>query len=77
MRDAGTPDSIVLTPAKPWWQSRTLWFNALVAVGAALEAGTGLLAQLFTPEIYPRVALAVALINAVLRVVTTQAVTTK
>ena len=59
---------------KPWWQSRTLWFNALCAVLAALEAGTGTLAQIFSPAIYPRVALAIAVCNAVLRIATTQGV---
>lgn len=56
---------------KSWWKSRTLWFNALVAVLATLEASTGLLAQLFTPQVYPAVALSIALTNAVLRIITT------
>jgi hypothetical protein len=64
-------------PTKPWWKSRELWFNAAVAIMAALEVSTGLLAQLFTPAVYPRIAIGVAIINAVLRVISAHRLTLK
>ena len=57
-----------------WWKSTTLWFNVFVAVMSALEAGTGYLAQIFSPTVYPIVAIVVACVNAVLRFRTTQGV---
>ncbi len=75
----GTPPPVVVErrARKPWWKSRTLWFNALCAAMAALEAGTGFLAQIFSPAVYPKIAIAVAVINAVLRVVTAQRIALK
>lgn len=59
--------------AKPWWTSRTLRINALAAALVALEAGTGLLQPLLPVNFYTAVAVGLPVINAVLRVVTTQA----
>lgn len=59
--------------AKPWWASRTLRINALAAALVALEAGTGLLQPLLPVNFYTAVAVGLPVINAVLRVVTTQA----
>lgn len=58
---------------KPWWKSRTLQVNALVAGLVALEAVTGLLQPIVGPHFYAVVAVGLPVINAVLRVVTTQA----
>lgn len=61
--------------AKPWWQSKTLWVNAIAAALTALEAGTGVL-QLYLPvNFYAVMAVGLPVVNAVLRVVTTTAVT--
>jgi len=62
---------------KVWWRSRELWFNGFVAVMAALEVGTGYLAQIFSPAVYPKVAIVIAIINALLRVTTTHRLTLK
>lgn len=62
---------------KPWWKSRVLWFNALVAVAAIVEAQTALLAQILPPHVYPAAALGVAVVNAVLRVITATGLTLK
>lgn len=59
--------------AKPWWTSRTLRINAAAAALVALEAGTGLLQPLLPVNFYTAVAVGLPVINAVLRVVTTQA----
>ena len=58
--------------AKPWWRSRTLWFNALCAALAAAQAGYGLLQPLLPVNAYAVLAFALPLGNAVLRVRTTQ-----
>lgn len=77
-----TPPTIALPPQaeggkKIWWKSRVLWFNALVAVLAIAEAQTAQLAQILSPHVYPYVALGVAAVNAVLRVVTATGLTLK
>ena len=57
---------------KAWYMSKTLWVNAIVAALVALEAGTGLLQPFLPPHFYTIVAVGLPVINAVLRVVTTQ-----
>jgi hypothetical protein len=52
-----------------------LQVNALAAGLVALEAGTGLLQPVLPVNFYTAVAVALPVINAVLRVVTTQALT--
>lgn len=59
--------------AKPWWKSRTIRVNAVVAALVALEAGTGLLQPVLPVNFYTLVAVGLPVINAVLRVVTNQA----
>lgn len=63
--------------AKPWWKSKTIRVNAVVAGLVALEAGTGLLQPVLPVNFYTAVAVLLPVINAVLRVVTTQALTRK
>lgn len=58
---------------KPWWRSRTLQVNALVAALVALEAGTGLMQDVLPVNFYTAIAVALPVINAVLRVVTHEA----
>ena len=57
---------------KQWWKSKTLWFNALVAAATAAEASLSLLQPVLGAGTYPSIAFALALGNAVLRVMTTQ-----
>ena len=59
--------------AKPWWKSRTIRVNAVIAGLVALEAGTGLLQPILPVNFYTAVAVGLPVINAVLRVITTQA----
>lgn len=59
--------------AKPWWKSRTIRVNALVAALVALEAGTGLMQPVLPVNFYTAIAVALPVINAVLRVVTHEA----
>jgi hypothetical protein len=61
---------------KHWCHSRTLWVNAAAAGLVALEASTGLLQPHLPVNLYTAVAVALPMINAVLRVITTQGVRT-
>lgn len=61
-----------LVPAKPWWQSKTIWLNAIALVVAIITAVTDVL-QL--SEDATQVVLAVtAALNVILRFFTTQPV---
>ena len=63
--------------AKPWWHSKTLWLNAVVAALVALEAGTGVLQPVVPVNVYAALAAGLPVLNAVLRVMTTQGVSLK
>lgn len=57
---------------KPWWQSKTLWLNAIAAGLVALESGTGRLQPSLPVNFYTLLAVGLPVINAWLRVITTQ-----
>lgn len=57
---------------KPWYTSKTLWVNAVVAALAALEAGTSILQPFLPANFYAIVAVGLPVVNAVLRIITTQ-----
>jgi len=57
---------------KAWYESKTLWVNAIVAALVALEAGTGLLQPFLPPHFYVIVAIGLPIVNTVLRIVTVQ-----
>lgn len=57
---------------KKWYKSKTIQLNAIAASLMALEASTGLLKPLFGSNVYAVFAVALAVINAYLRVITTQ-----
>jgi len=62
---------------KPWYLSKTLIVNALAAGLMAFEAVTGLLQPHLPANLYVLLAVGLPVINAVLRVVTTQGVELK
>lgn len=67
-----------MTPSKkPWWKSRTLWVNTAAAALVALEANTGLLQPLLPVNLYTAIAIALPVLNAALRIVTSQGVSLK
>ena len=55
---------------KPWWKSKVLWFNVLVAIGTAAEASIHVIADNFSPEVYFGLILGISGINVVLRFTT-------
>lgn len=59
---------------KPWYKSKTLWVNIIVAVLATLEASTGLLQPYLPNHWYVAVAVGLPVINVVLRIITTQGI---
>lgn len=60
---------------KKWYQSKTLILNALAAGLLALEAASGVLQPFLPVNFYAAMAVALPIVNAVLRVVTTQGLT--
>lgn len=59
---------------KPWYRSRTILVNAAVAGLVALEASFGLLQPHLPVNVYAAVAVALPVINAILRIITTQGI---
>lgn len=57
---------------KPWWKSRTLWVNASMAALTALEGVTGWLQPYLPVNFYVAMAVALPILNGVLRAITTQ-----
>lgn len=55
---------------KKWWKSRLVWFNVIVAVGAAAEGSLHVIADKFAPEVYFGLILIVSGVNVVLRFAT-------
>lgn len=61
-----------MTETKPWWLSRTLIVNAALLALASAESQLQVLQPLLPINVYALLAFALPVVNAVLRVVTTQ-----
>ena len=61
---------------KHWWHSRVIWINVVAAGLLALEASTGMLQPLLPVNLYTAIAVGLPVINAMLRIVTSQAIRT-
>lgn len=59
---------------KAWYKSKSLWVNAVVAGLVALEAVTGLLQPYVGDAFYAAIAVALPIVNAMLRVITTEGI---
>jgi hypothetical protein len=59
---------------KPWYRSKTILVNMTAAGLVALEAGFGLLQPHLPVNFYTALAVALPIINAILRVITTEGV---
>lgn len=57
---------------KKWYKSKTIWVNAIVAALVALEAVTGVLKGVVADNFYVAIAVGLPVINAMLRIITTQ-----
>ena len=58
--------------SKPWWHSRTVWFNTITAILASLELSFGVLQPVLPPQWYAAVVLVVTVGNIILRTITVQ-----
>ncbi len=56
--------------AKAWWKSKTLWLNALVLLLATLELQLGMLREVLPVNLYALIAIALPVLNMLLRAVT-------
>jgi len=59
---------------KKWYKSKTLWFNILVAMGAAIETSLTLIQGYFDPRVFLALIGLTAGVNVVLRFLTTTGV---
>ena len=59
---------------KPWYKSKTIILNAVAAGLVALEAGTGMMQPYLPANFYAIVAVGLPVLNAILRVITTQGI---
>jgi len=59
---------------KPWWKSKTIWFNVIVAALAAAEASAAVLRPMLGEQTYPVLLFTLTMGNAALRVITTQGI---
>lgn len=57
---------------KPWYKSKTIWFNVLAAMGAALETSLSIIQGSMKPEHYLALVVFVAGGNVILRVLSNQ-----
>lgn len=57
---------------KPWYQSKTIWLNSAVAMLAVAEIKLGTIQPLVPVNFYALVAFGLPLLNAALRIITTQ-----
>jgi hypothetical protein len=60
---------------KKWYQSKTLWFNVLVAVGTAIEASLSLIQGYFVPRVFFAIIGVTSGVNVLLRFISTTAIT--
>lgn len=68
------------SPPKPWYRSKTVWFQLAVAAAGSwtyVEAALGNLAQTMTPAHLGALLTVVGILGALLRLATTAALTLK
>ena len=70
-------NAVVVQLVKPWWQSKVIWFNLFVVGASLITTATPALEQYMTPENYGLLTSIVGVINALLRLSTSQAIVKK
>lgn len=71
------PKVVLVQPVKPWWQSKVIWFNLFVVGASLITNATPALEQYMSPESYGLLTSIVGVINALLRLSTSQAIVKK
>lgn len=64
---AAAPAAAAAAPPKPWWRSRTIWFNGICTGLAAAELSLGLLQALLPVNAYALLSFVLVVGNTVLR----------
>lgn len=64
-------------PPKPWWHSKTIWFNLLCATLGAAELSIGLLQAVLPVNAYAVLSFVLLVGNTALRVVTNTPLTAR
>lgn len=59
---------------KHWWKSKIVWFNVIIAIGAAAEASLHVIADNFSPEVYFGLILGITSVNVILRFATSTSI---
>ena len=70
-------NAVVVQLVKPWSQSKVIWFNLFVVGASLITNATPALEQYMTPENYGLLTSIVGVINALLRLSTSQAIVKK
>ena len=70
-------NAVAVVSTKPWYKSKTLWFNVLVAALAALEASASMIKPFLKGNVYGYGLLILTAGNAMLRIITTQGLSLK
>ena len=70
-------NAVVVQLVKPWWQSKVIWFNLFVVGASLITTATPALEQYMSPESYGLLTSIVGVINALLRLSTSQAIVKK
>lgn len=73
MPDA-SPEIVIKTDAKPWYQSKTLWFNALVLALGTAESQLHLLEPVLPVSLWHVIAFTLPVVNTALRFLTNKGV---
>lgn len=60
---------------KPWYTSKTLWFNAIIALAASIEASTSMLQPHLPFNFYYALTVIMPAVNVALRFIRTQELT--
>lgn len=71
------PKVVLVQPVKHWWESKVIWFNAFVILASLITSATPALEQYMSPESYGLLTSIVGVINALLRLSTSQAIVKK
>lgn len=67
-------NDVVIAEKKPWYKSKVIWFNLIVAMLAALEASASMIQPYIQGNVYGYGMLLLTIGNAGLRIITTQAI---